>query len=307
MACFKRFTSFLLLVFYCSVLSLVFSEDDFQCLQGLKASVADPSALSSWDFSNNTVGFICNFVGATCWNDRENRLIRFDLRDMSLGGDIPSALQYCYSLTTLDLSGNNLNGSIPSDICKWLPYLVSLDLSNNKLTGPIPDDLANCTYLNRLILLDNKLSGAIPNQLASLGRLKTFSAANNNLSGAIPAGLSSYNSSNFEGNNGLRGTPLGKCSGLNLNKKRLAIFIAAGVFGAVTAAALFLFGFGICLFFFPKCSSRRKKGYETGRDGDGSWADSLRAYKHVQVKLFQKPLRKVKLANLMAATNGFRF
>lgn len=166
MTCFKRFTSFLLLVlvFYCSILSPVFSEDDVMCLEGVKNSVADPFNLSSWTFSNTTEGFICNFTGASCWKDRENRLIGLNLQDMSLGGEIPSALQYCYSLQTLALSGNNLNGPIPSNICSWLPYLVTLDLSNNQLTGPIPDDLANCTFLNKLVLSGNQLSGVIPTQ-----------------------------------------------------------------------------------------------------------------------------------------------
>ncbi|KAH7846873.1 hypothetical protein Vadar_019208 [Vaccinium darrowii] len=274
------------------------------CLEGVKNSVADPSNyLSSWTFSNNTVGFICDFVGVMCWHDDENRLIGLKLRGRSLGGEIPSALQYCYSLQTLALAGNNLIGPIPSNICSWLPYLVTLDLSNNQLTGPIPDNLANCMFLNKLVLSSNQLSGVIPNQLSSLGRLKTFSVANNELSGMIPVGLSSFDRDGFEGNDGLCGPPLKNCGGLD--KKRLAIFIAAGVFGAITVAALFLFGIGICLFFFPKRSRRRKIGHEAGRDGDGSWADDLRAYKHVQVKLFQKPLVKVKLANLMAATNYF--
>jgi len=302
MAYLTRFTSFVLLVlvFFCAILSPVFSEDDLVCLEGVKNSVANPSSLSSWTFSNNTVGFICNFVGATCWNDRENRLFGLNLQDMSLGGEIPSALQYCYSLQTLALSGNNLVGPIPSNICSWLPYLVTLDLSNNQLTGPIPDALANCTFLNKLLLSGNQLSGVIPTQLSSLGRLKTFSVANNELSGTIPAGLNSSDPSDFEGNNGLCGPPLGKCGGLS--KKSLAIIIAAGVFGA---AASLLLGFGVWWFCFTKSSRRRKKGYGVGGDGDGSWADRLRAYKLVQVSLFQKPLVKVKLADLMAATNDF--
>ncbi|KAI8533802.1 hypothetical protein RHMOL_Rhmol10G0037600 [Rhododendron molle] len=307
MTCFRGLTCVLLLVlvFGCAILlPPVFSEDDTICLQGVKAAVANPSALSSWTFSNNTAAFICNyFVGASCWNDLENRLIGLNLADMSLGGRFPSALQHCYSLQYLDLSGNNLTGPVPPAICDWLPYLVSLDLSNNQLTGPIPDDLANCTFLNKLVLSDNMLSGFIPSQLSSLARLKTISVANNELSGAIPLGLSSFDSSGFEGNSGLCGAPLGKCGALS--KRRLAVFIAAGVFGAVTAAALLLFVSGVCLFYFSKPSWRRKRGYEGGSDGDGSWTDRLRAHKLVQVSLFQKPLVKVKLADLMAATNNF--
>ncbi|KAF7113020.1 hypothetical protein RHSIM_RhsimUnG0169400 [Rhododendron simsii] len=301
MTCFRGLTCVLLLVlvFCCAILPPVFSEDDVACLQGVKNAMANPSALNSWTFSNSTVKFICSFVGTTCWN---NRLIGLDLGEMSLCGQVPSALQYCYILQNLDLSGNNLTGPVPPAICDWLPYLVSLDLSNNQLTGPIPDDLANCTFLNKLVLSDNMLSGFIPSQLASLGRLKTLSVANNELSGTIPSGLSSFDSSGFEGNTGLCGAPLGKCGGLS--KRRLAVFIAAGVFGAVTAAALLLFVSGVCLFYFRKPSWRRKRGVEVGSGGD-AWTDRLRAHKLVQVSWFQKPLVKVKLADLMAATNDF--
>ncbi|KAI4347641.1 hypothetical protein L6164_008435 [Bauhinia variegata] len=48
---------------------------------------------------------------------------------------------------------------------------------------------------------------------------------------------------------------------------------------------------------------RKKRGYEDGPD-DG-WVVRLRDHKLVQVILFQKPLVKLKLGNLMAATNNF--
>lgn len=45
--------------------------------------------------------------------------------------------------------------------------------------------------------------------------------------------------------------------------------------------------------------------YGIGRDDDSVWAERLRAHKLVQVSLFQKPIVKVKLADLMASTNNF--
>lgn len=53
-------------------------------------------------------------------------------------------------------------------------------------------------------------------------------------------------------------------------------------------------------------AGKRKRGYGVGRDDSDSWADKLRAHKLTQVMLFQKPLVKVKLADLLIATNGFR-
>ncbi|PPD98094.1 hypothetical protein GOBAR_DD04884 [Gossypium barbadense] len=242
------------------VLSAV-TEDDMKCLEGVKNSLKDPDGkLSGWRFDNNSVGIICNFDGVTCWNVRENRLIRLELRDMKLSGQLPQSLEYCQSLQTLDLSANKLSGNIPSQICSWLPYLVTLDLSSNYLSGPIPSELSKCAYLNNLILSNNRLSGPIPYQLSGLDRLKNFAVANNDLFGAIPSAFESHDKADFAGNSGLCGSPLG-----NL-----------GV-------------------------SQRKKGFV----GGSGWAERLRAHKLTQVSLFQKPLVKVKLADLMAATNNF--
>ncbi|KAL2252438.1 inactive LRR receptor-like serine/threonine-protein kinase BIR2 [Sesamum indicum] len=292
-------TLLLIFLFICSS----FAEDDVRCLQEVKRSLTDTGGkLNSWVFSNTSVGFICRFVGVSCWNDRENRLIGLELRDFSLAGDIPDSLQFCHSLQTLDLSGNSLSGSIPPQICTWLPYLVTLDLSRNSLTGHIPEDLANCSFLNALILDDNKLSGSIPYQLSNLGRLRKFSVANNDLSGRVPSFKYDSLEHDFSGNSGLCGGPLGKCGGLS--KKNLAIIIAAGVFGA---AASLLLGFGLWWWCFTRSSKRRKRQYATGGrdDGGSSWAERLRAHKLTQVMLFQKPLVKVKLADLLAATNNF--
>ncbi|KAD3641078.1 hypothetical protein R6Q59_003692 [Mikania micrantha] len=278
----------------------VIAEDDVKCLQGVKTSLDDPrSEISTWNFSNSTRGFICSFSGVTCWNDQENRLISLTLRDFGLAGSIPSDLQFCGSLQNLDLSGNNLSGSIPSEICSWLPYLVTLDLSDNGFNGEIPASLGNCSFLNTLVVAGNKLSGAIPVQFSKLGRLSRFSVANNDLSGPIPSSLSKFESSDFDGNNGLCGKPLTKCGGLS--KKNLTIIVAAGVLGAVGSLLL---GFGLWWWCSTRSNRKRKSGIDRDDDGSG-WADKMKPHKLVQVSLFQKPLVKVRLIDLMIATNNF--
>ncbi|KAL6013713.1 hypothetical protein ACLOJK_004211 [Asimina triloba] len=300
----------LLLLLLLLLRSIAFSaaaveEDDIRCLQGIKSSLSDPqNKLDSWNFSNTTVGFICGFVGAYCWNDQENRLIDLRLPSMALAGPVPDSLQYCRSINKLDLSDNNLSGSIPPRICDWLPYLVTLDLSRNHLTGSIPPDLVNCTFLNTLLLDGNRLSGNIPYQLSRLTRLSRLSVADNRLSGPIPDFLAARDPADFQGNDGLCGRPLGSCGGLG--RRNLIIIIAAGVFGAVVS--LFL-GFGLWWWCAvrPGHGKKRRRGDAGAATaaGDYSWADRLRAHRFVQVSLFQKPLVKIKLADLIAATNGF--
>ncbi|KAI7993371.1 putative inactive receptor kinase [Camellia lanceoleosa] len=303
------FSSPTLLILFLSLCTFITAiEDDVKCLEGFKSSIRDPqSKLSSWIFTNTSVTFICKqLVGVSCWNEKENRLISLQLPSMSLAGSLPEPLKFCQSLQNLDLSGNHLSGSIPPQICTWLPYLVTLDLSGNRLSGSIPPEMVNCKFLNNLVLNDNKLSGAIPYELGLLDRLKKFSVANNDLSGSIPSDLSKFPPEDFTGNGGLCGNPIGSSCG-KLSNKNLAIIIAAGALGA---AGSLLLGFALW-WFFVLSNRKKRKAFGGGGGGGGgskdqcSWIERLRAHKLVQVSLFQKPIVKIKLNDLMAATNNF--
>ncbi|KAI3959376.1 hypothetical protein MKW98_018966 [Papaver atlanticum] len=119
-------------------------EDDIRCLKGIKAAFTDPQGrLESWDFDNSSVGLICKL---SCWNAKEDRLNRVELPSDELSGQIPDSLQYCASIQNLDLSDNNISGTIPFQICTWLPYLTTIDLSGNRLSGSIPPNLAKCAF-----------------------------------------------------------------------------------------------------------------------------------------------------------------
>ncbi|KAM3387782.1 hypothetical protein ACQJBY_010558 [Aegilops geniculata] len=286
-------------------------EDDARCLKGVKADLRDPEGrLTSWT-SNTSAGAVCDFSGISCWNPQESRILAVSLSGFGLQGKIPPALQYCRSANTLDLSSNALEGQIPPALCDWIPFVVNLDLSGNRLTGPLPSELANCRFLNSLKLSDNAFSGQIPASLARLDRLKALDLSGNRLDGQIPSQLgSAFSKESFSGNSGLCGHPVSSRCGGGLGGTGLGIVIAAGVFGA--AASLLL------AFFFWRCTGKGKAGRRRqGRGGsesevtaaeDGSWwAERLRAAHNrlAPVSLFQKPIVKVKLADLLAATQDF--
>ncbi|KAK9944505.1 hypothetical protein M0R45_010069 [Rubus argutus] len=170
-------------------------ESDINCLKSIKASLEDPSDILSfsWDFSNATEGFICSFLGIECWHPFENRVLNIKLADLGLKGQFPRGVANCTSLTGLDLSSNNLSGSIPVDVDHLIPYITSLDLSSNSFSGQIPTNISNCTFLNVLKLDHNKFSGQIPPQLGQLSRIKTFNVTNNRLSGPVPNFTSTNN------------------------------------------------------------------------------------------------------------------
>jgi hypothetical protein len=198
-------------------------------LKSIKDSLEDPyNHISSWDFANQTEGFICRFAGVDCWKPEESRVLNLALSNMGLKGQFPPGMENCTSLTGLDLSRNELQGPIPSDISKRLPYITNLDLSFNNFSGEIPSSIANLSFLNVLKLDHNQLIGNIPPQIGLLHRLRNFSVADNLLSGPVPEfvkanstcgvfcpidGFSSSTNVNYANNPGLCGGPLDPCKG----------------------------------------------------------------------------------------------
>ena len=91
-------------------------------------------------------------------------------------------------VTGLELTGNNLVGTLPADLGD-LDKLKLLYLNNNALSGTIPAELGDLENLSDLILSSNGLGGAIPAELGDLSKLKYLSLNGNQLNGAIPAEL----------------------------------------------------------------------------------------------------------------------
>jgi Leucine-rich repeat (LRR) protein len=133
-----------------------------------------------------------------------------------LSGGLPLELVSSSSITILDVSFNQLNGTLqqlssstpapplqvlnissnlfagefPSTTWKAMENLIAFNASNNSFTGPIPTDVCNTSsYLTVLDLCFNKLSGNIPPGIGYCSRLRMLRAGYNYLSGTLPDDL----------------------------------------------------------------------------------------------------------------------
>ena len=128
--------------------------------------------------------------------DLTGAVLRLDLHDNGLTGEIPAELGRFSALQVLDLRSNDLRGSIPSDL-SGLASLRHLALSGNGLEGELPPELGNLGALRELWLGRNLLEGVIPSEFGHLGDLRDLNLSGNRLTGSIPStlgGLSSLTS-----------------------------------------------------------------------------------------------------------------
>jgi len=92
---------------------------------------------------------------------------------------VPSYVFNLTNLEVLDLSNNQLTGSLPAKI-RQLQNLKVLNLSNNLMTG-VPAEIGQLKNLQVLNLANNQLTG-LPIELKNLSNLETLNISNNTYS-----------------------------------------------------------------------------------------------------------------------------
>ncbi|XP_058202182.1 receptor-like protein 7 isoform X1 [Rhododendron vialii] len=114
-----------------------------------------------------------------------NSLRMVDLSNNNLNGTIPPCLaSSSEDLLTLNLSGNSFQGSIPSTFTMNCQLLM-IDLGRNQLQGPVPRSLANCTMLECLVLQNNQIEDTFPSWLEALPKLELLFLGSNKFHGDI--------------------------------------------------------------------------------------------------------------------------
>lgn len=119
-------------------------------------------------------------------------LLVIDLSQNQLSGSIPPITAENDVLLHLSLYKNNINGAIPSGI-EHLTNCSHLDVSINQLTGSMPTEIGLMTTLTYLFLSDNPSfqAGSVPDSYAQLN-LSELSLRNTNRIGPLPSFINEF-------------------------------------------------------------------------------------------------------------------
>ncbi|XP_074556840.1 receptor-like protein EIX1 [Curcuma longa] len=144
------------------------------------------------------------------WNSSSSTFWVIDLSHNNLRGTLPSSsIESMSRLEILILCSNKLEGLVPH----WPPQIVALDLSFNDFSGPIPTKISpqigsDFIRSHNFILSNNRINGSIPSFICTWEQLRGLDLSYNKLSGEIPKCWQEANTSLYFihlGNNKLTG------------------------------------------------------------------------------------------------------
>ncbi|KAK9073048.1 hypothetical protein SSX86_007370 [Deinandra increscens subsp. villosa] len=114
----------------------------------------------------------------------------FSVSNNVLTGVIPESICNASYLKVLDMSNNQLSGSIPSCLIELGSSLGVLNLGNNSLSGRIDGKFPSSCGLNTLDLHGNLLEGKIPESLVNCTTLEVLNLGVNQINDTFPCSLS---------------------------------------------------------------------------------------------------------------------
>jgi Leucine-rich repeat (LRR) protein len=121
-------------------------------------------------------------------------LYKLDFAGNDMSGTIPSELFKLSNVKTLLLGTNHFSGTISSSIT-GLSNIMTLDISNNEITGLLPTELGLMTTLSALMLGINQLSGVLVTEIGRLTDLTMLSLAAQRSSDKLSGALVAFNTS----------------------------------------------------------------------------------------------------------------
>eukprot|EP00533_Pseudo-nitzschia_delicatissima_P004848 CAMPEP_0116113460 /NCGR_PEP_ID=MMETSP0327-20121206/19520_1 /TAXON_ID=44447 /ORGANISM="Pseudo-nitzschia delicatissima, Strain B596" /LENGTH=2649 /DNA_ID=CAMNT_0003606819 /DNA_START=275 /DNA_END=8224 /DNA_ORIENTATION=- len=144
---------------------------------------------SNWQQSND----VCSWKGIFCYEDydKKGHVQQIDLSHNNLKGSVPSTL---YGLPYLESISFEGNPELLVDLSKLTSaqFLRFLNLSQTQVSNL--DSISGLLSLEVLHIADTQLSGPFPGALTNLQRLKVLHASDNNFSGPLPESIGNLQS-----------------------------------------------------------------------------------------------------------------
>lgn len=100
------------------------------------------------------------------------------------------SLGNCTELQVFSMTGNRLQGHVPSSLGNLSDQLQELHLAESKLSGDFPSGIANLQNLIIVALGANLFTGVLPEWLGTIKTLQKVSLGSNFFTGAIPSSFS---------------------------------------------------------------------------------------------------------------------
>ncbi|XP_057490621.1 receptor protein-tyrosine kinase CEPR2-like [Actinidia eriantha] len=155
-----------------------------KALLEFKNQLQDPlNYLDSWKDSESP----CHFTGVSC-DLNTAQVTEISLDNKSLSGSLSPSISLLQSLTFLVLPSNLISGEIPVELGNCTNLKV-LNLTGNQMSGSLPD-LSSLTNLEILDLSENYFVGGFPTWVANLNGLVSLGLGQNDYDvGEIPESL----------------------------------------------------------------------------------------------------------------------
>ncbi|CAH1420030.1 unnamed protein product [Lactuca virosa] len=145
------------LVFLFSLTNTIANQSEFFKL--MKKSLSG-NPMADWDVTSGKN--VCNYTGISC--DSKGYVVK------------------------VDISGWNLSGHFPENICSYLPELKSLNIGHNDIHGDFPYSITNCSLLEELTTTHTNLAGKLPD-MSSMVSLRFLDMSSCSFTGKFPKSL----------------------------------------------------------------------------------------------------------------------
>ncbi|KAK4413710.1 protein STRUBBELIG-RECEPTOR FAMILY 6 [Sesamum alatum] len=160
---------------------------DASALNILYTSLNSPQQLTKWNASGgNPCGE--SWKGITCSG---SRVTEINISGLGLSGNMGYQLDKLTSVTTFDISNNNLVNQIPYQLP---PNVQRLNLAGNGFTAGLPYSISQMTSLKYLNISHNQIQGQVTVPFTSLTALSTLDFSFNSMTGDLPQSFQSLTS-----------------------------------------------------------------------------------------------------------------